>query len=318
MPLADLFNHSDTHNIEFRTDHWVCTVCGSFQSCQHDEDDSLPSRAPAHPVTGSHQGAKATDDKDDTCEMWTCKSIERSEQAFNSYGPNLDNAHLVVNYGFVDEGNGNDRWYLPDPLGCAPESTSASIWRDVGLRPEHVERWKKRDQEQGALLSHTPEYAALIDTMCSSSRLDGSPLFFDAEALMSRSLWQLVAIISCPENDDPSASTQIDLAQAQLAIVSESEDAVMTADMKAWTHGFARTVFDLCATKRAAWQSPHFRANDLLDLADVMARADLHVEPGVDLENAKMERRAEIVAIRYCANERRLIECIESQYQLFL
>ena len=68
VPLADLFDHSDEHDVVFESDTSVCATCGSFDECTHDA------------------GAKASRERkadDYICDLVTNSDVAAGQKVFN-------------------------------------------------------------------------------------------------------------------------------------------------------------------------------------------------------------------------------------------
>lgn len=136
-----------------KADHDVCVICGSLNECPHDgsadeNDDSSSSETPSGDMerfssSKHHEPTFA----DDTCEMVSNAPIFADDEVFNTYGENLTNAELLMQYGFVLDGNENDciRWdwdqlfsaaTLDDMLqvGTASSFRSSSLADSANLR----------------------------------------------------------------------------------------------------------------------------------------------------------------------------------------
>ncbi|PKI85369.1 hypothetical protein MVES_000549 [Malassezia vespertilionis] len=77
VPIADLFNHTDMHNVQVEAEELVCLKCGAsrHKTC----------RVASAPVT---------------VDIRCIEPVEKSEELINSYG-DLSNAALLIKYGFV-------------------------------------------------------------------------------------------------------------------------------------------------------------------------------------------------------------------------
>ena len=79
----------------------MCPTCGSFDQCEHDDQDEQSSRA-------SNTTASKSSVEDDTCEMVTNSLIHPDTEVFNTYDSSAPNSKLLVHYGFMLEANSND------------------------------------------------------------------------------------------------------------------------------------------------------------------------------------------------------------------
>ncbi|CAL1714868.1 unnamed protein product [Somion occarium] len=144
VPIADAFNHSQPNHVHLESEYDVCVICGSLSQCIHDEQEEekndanapqahIPSNDKKHSSSYVHAAAPPTTsasnetdnsplhDPDrqepDTCDMCTNLPIPPRTEVFNTYGPELTNAQLLVRYGFALPSNDNDvvSW-KPDEL----------------------------------------------------------------------------------------------------------------------------------------------------------------------------------------------------------
>ncbi|CAK5274516.1 unnamed protein product [Mycena citricolor] len=93
VPIADAFNHVQENHVHLQSDYEVCPECGSLRQCIHDGGEDLPSETW----------------EDDCLEMISNRPIESGVEVFNTYGEMLSNAQLLLQYGFILDGNENDR-----------------------------------------------------------------------------------------------------------------------------------------------------------------------------------------------------------------
>ncbi|KAF8315317.1 SET domain-containing protein [Clavulina sp. PMI_390] len=106
VPIADAFNHVEENTVHLETDYFVCEHCGSLDECPHDEDplSSRLLKSDYIPSMSTSPGEEI-----DTCEMATNAVIMPGDELYNSYDAGLDNARLMIQYGFLLEGNGNEK-----------------------------------------------------------------------------------------------------------------------------------------------------------------------------------------------------------------
>lgn len=100
VPIADAFNHMEDYGVCMFTEFEVCRQCGAFSQCDHDTPPSSP--------VSADLGAKQ---EEDTADMVTSKPHGASDEIFNTYSHSkpLSNIRLLMQYGFIEEGNGADR-----------------------------------------------------------------------------------------------------------------------------------------------------------------------------------------------------------------
>ncbi|SGY97441.1 BQ5605_C035g11404 [Microbotryum silenes-dioicae] len=140
VPLFDLFNHSDTPHVHPEAEHWVCSTCGSFGFCSHDdqdEGDELREEAPLSSPT-SHPTESGEDETYDLVTVLPIDPSNGEQEIFNTYGE-LSNAQLVTMYGFMIDGNQYDR--VDFEVGLEEEQMREweeliSLWSELGLGHE--------------------------------------------------------------------------------------------------------------------------------------------------------------------------------------
>ncbi|CCO28447.1 hypothetical protein BN14_02442 [Rhizoctonia solani AG-1 IB] len=83
----------------------VCPICGSLQSCPHDEDENQ----------GRSSLTEEERDLENTCDMVMNAPASTGDEIFNSYDTNMPNSTLLASYGFILEGNEHDYKTSPGP-----------------------------------------------------------------------------------------------------------------------------------------------------------------------------------------------------------
>lgn len=105
-----LFRHSAFHISntapEHQTDYHVCPHCGSLDECSHDRDDLPPTSSDSDGEDESIPSLALLEP--DECEMVTNAIVLPDDELYNSYDSALSNAQLMIQYGFMLEGNSND------------------------------------------------------------------------------------------------------------------------------------------------------------------------------------------------------------------
>jgi len=90
----------EEYGVCLHTEFEVCRQCGALSLCEHDTPPPSPGPADV-----------GRTNEDDTADMVTSRSHEASEEIFNTYShlTPLSNTQLLLQYGFLEEGNGADR-----------------------------------------------------------------------------------------------------------------------------------------------------------------------------------------------------------------
>ena len=264
VPLADMFNHSDSPHVHLASDHWVCSVCGALDECPHDgqqSDGYLPAAS----------GAPSAD----TCDMVSERFVLAGEEVFNTYGP-LSNAQLLASYGFVLEANEYEHLLFD----AAHVSEAVSFRRsDLGSRLATIERWIRsgEDVDLGARFAEHP--------LIADARLPDA-LSIDAEARLDFRFFLLAVWLaqdSTRDTDEPS-----ELFRDSLAVAESLERVVADAESSAGeeevggeagpsaTRAIARQVAGLivrtCHVYQERQREPERAAVELLDVADRLAQ----------------------------------------------
>ena len=177
----------------------MCTSCGSLSECPHDLE--------VHgDATASVPGADAAD-PENTCEMVVNAPIAPGSEIFNTYGPKLTNAELLVRYGFMLDANDNDTltWTVEeiwDAAGAALDDLRPRRWDDYagyGACMEILHDW---EYDAGWADSEL-----VIDTERDENR---NPLYMTADGVLSHKLWLAIVLATLWRQ-----GTTIDIAQTR-------------------------------------------------------------------------------------------------------
>lgn len=254
VPFADIFNHTDDHDVHLESEHWVCPECGALDACEHDDADESDA-----PTSGQLV-------EDDPCEMVTVEGISAGQEVFNTYGE-LSNAQLLAFYGFALEANKYDRitFAFDDVARLAPSpppsSTIAEEWASLNKLWHSAER-EDEAQEEGL------EEDTLV--------VDGSSghLYIDADARLSSSLWLLLLRLHIPlPAASPNRLTFLrSLRRAQVRIASGEEENLgedLDSLEERALRVLAEAVRSLCAARLAGQEEAHRTGGELLEMASV-------------------------------------------------
>ncbi|WWC89971.1 uncharacterized protein L201_004900 [Kwoniella dendrophila CBS 6074] len=167
-PFADILNHSiGNGNTSLSSDDFVCHLCGSLKTCQeHDivNDNNGIAYRLLHLDQKDIERIESDED-DDTVELRlesplrllqdnNEKGIKEKEKVeiFNSYGDNLSDSKLLVEWGFIlDEFTGDGLiWDLEDLNIGYPENKMDKIWEIINEVAENIEidKMNKEDEEK--------------------------------------------------------------------------------------------------------------------------------------------------------------------------
>jgi hypothetical protein len=98
-PFCDILNHSSSSHTSLQSDDFVCHKCGSLRMCPHD----IPSTSGVT-LRLQHLGEgdrRKLEKERDTVDMIIEREVEAGEEVFNTYGEDLGDARLLVEWGFV-------------------------------------------------------------------------------------------------------------------------------------------------------------------------------------------------------------------------
>lgn len=161
----------------------MCTSCGSLSECPHDLE--------VHgDVTASAPGTNAAD-SENTCEMVVNTVIAPGSEIFNTYGPRLTNAELLMRYGFTLDANDNDvlTWTVEeiwDAAGAPLDDLQPRCWDDYTSYGACMEILRDWEHDAGWADSEL-----VIDAERSENR---NPLYMTADGVLSHKLWLAIAL----------------------------------------------------------------------------------------------------------------------------
>ncbi|KAJ9120141.1 hypothetical protein QFC22_003040 [Naganishia vaughanmartiniae] len=120
VPLADIFNHQELNNVCFESDDFVCEICGSLPTCEHDEIEGTEPRQATEP--GQHHETPEMidiaerlshlplevirslfDPMQNTLDLTVKTLYEPGQEVFNTYGEGMSWAKQACEWGFIDE-----------------------------------------------------------------------------------------------------------------------------------------------------------------------------------------------------------------------
>lgn len=99
-PFADVLNHSAAPHTSLASDDFVCHRCGGLAPCEHDvcrPGSDIPLRL-EH--LGEHERMRVQGEVD-TVDMYIESRVRSGREVMNSYGDDLGEARLLVEWGFV-------------------------------------------------------------------------------------------------------------------------------------------------------------------------------------------------------------------------
>lgn len=159
-PFADLFNHSSTEaHTSLSADDFVCYICGSLKECEHDipSTTGIVRRLEHLPDLERRRLAREEDTVDLRIDR---QEVKAGEEVFNSYGENMGDGRLLVEWGFVEADSvGGNITFSPEELGMNTE-------RWVQLLEDGLPNIELDDQED-RLVGPAPEdrpWSLALDT----------------------------------------------------------------------------------------------------------------------------------------------------------
>jgi hypothetical protein len=126
-PFADLLNHSTTSpHTSLAADDFVCHICGSLPSCEHDILDSggYPYRLESLP---KHERNRI-ESEPDYVEMRMESTVRKGEQVFNSYGDSMNDGRLLVEWGFVEEDSAGGDLTFDLEADLGGDTAASEVW----------------------------------------------------------------------------------------------------------------------------------------------------------------------------------------------
>ncbi|CAE7216471.1 unnamed protein product [Rhizoctonia solani] len=258
VPIADAFNHTGENQVHIETDFDVCPICGSLQTCSHDEDDD--------------DLTEGKTDLENTCDMVMNAPISAGDEIFNSYDTNLPNSTLLAHYGFILEGNEHDyvTWdatRLPPSIQsctCALLEELAGIWteellNDTSLVYDH---------------RNLPGTSVHADSTWQNPT---EPRYrINSDGLVSVDLWTAAAVCSIEATSGKhlgliSKKYLKELARAQVAVENENANVTNISDLNTiWLQLriLANLVQDLCRSRLEGMYSPELSISECGDLLE--------------------------------------------------
>lgn len=197
VPIADVFNHTDTHNVQVESEADVCLRCGGVHRGRC--DGFFPSEA-----------------QKNTVDVRCIEYVDPEEEVVNTYG-DLNNAELLCQYGFVLDSKtlfdrcswapdlACDRWELESALAdvvCYTPSdeihTPCMTQLLVELEPPFAQGQLAQDIESPPAYT-TPEGRVLDFAPLQFPRDQNRPLFVDPTGRPSWCLWRFMigAVLIC-------------------------------------------------------------------------------------------------------------------------
>ncbi|RDB25405.1 Ribosomal lysine N-methyltransferase 3 [Hypsizygus marmoreus] len=302
VPIADAFNHSLENQVHLETEFNVCSQCGSFEECPHDDDDDSgdPSSKNIHSPVNLHAMPRQDTihsglmDFDAYYEMVSNAPILPGSEVFNTYGETLTNAQLLCQYGFVVSFNENDHisWDLADVYQSFTNTSVKHSLTLSGLEAGYATVLRN-------LVFHGV-FARLSESslVYRHSEAPHSDLCLDGDGKISHQLWVALAFPFCVEgNGDNSSQESFDvisvldklkaLFELQLAVEWQVEIGVASGDSSRRHCGnptasrlvrLAELVISLCSQRKnslGAHVSGHAAELDLNAILDAVPH-DMH------------------------------------------
>ncbi|KZT56793.1 SET domain-containing protein [Calocera cornea HHB12733] len=255
VPVADAFNHAEDNNVFMETDFAVCPQCGSLGPCTH------PSHKPRH---------SSPWDEPMTCDMMTYSPITSGQEVFNSYDDKgFSNAQLLVHYGFMLEGNGEDwiKWEGGELEEILSETEAK--WDE--------DRWESVRDAANDLEEEMEDLEALV-TPAESEEIDDEEdeddtCWIDAEGRMSQSLFLHLFTRNMTDSSDIPLLLHLVLSVMRLLSDARPDDHGVLdgipADVLHMLKNIARDVQTLCSARVAEMYKPDIETSDLAALLDM-------------------------------------------------
>ncbi|KAJ9103928.1 hypothetical protein QFC21_002391 [Naganishia friedmannii] len=188
VPLADIFNHQELNNVCFESDDFVCEICGSLPTCEHDE---IEGTEPRH---ADEQGGHGTpemitiadrlshlplevirslfDPSQNTLDLTVKTPYKPGQEVFNTYGEGMSWAKQACEWGFIDESIEGEgvlgrglKWEVGDIMDRDKDNhekikkawkSQCKTWTDLDLVPTNGSVEVGVEGTQGDSLFFTP------------------------------------------------------------------------------------------------------------------------------------------------------------------
>ncbi|ELU43617.1 SET domain-containing protein [Rhizoctonia solani AG-1 IA] len=289
VPIADAFNHIG----ENQTDFDVCPICGSLQSCPHDEEE----------IQGSSNLTEGKTVLENTCDMVMNAPVSTGDEIFNSYDTSLPNSTLLARYGFILEGNEHDyvSWdttHLPPSMqGCTASLLEelAGTWTEELLNASSLV-YDFRNPFGSSV--HTDS------TLYVQGPAHRVPCYrINSDGLVTIELWVTAAVCSVKATSDNdlgliSKSSLGRLATTQVA-VENNEDVDLDPDNLATTllqlRILANLLQNLCRSRLEGMYMPELSISECGDLLDSLPATMVRSRMAV---SQALSERATLIACR--------------------
>lgn len=310
-----------------QSDFDVCPECGSLQWCLHDDT--------ADPIPRSI----IPDDADNFYEMVANLAIPPNSEVFNTYGETLSNAQLLVQYGFILDGNDNDHltWTFNEVAQFSENYFSASAWTwdSIGgllhfqdlLRSLNSFPWDHISESELVQLDHTHLFC------------------LNGDATISHGLWLYFALLVCLRNTsnppDHSRNSVVvlleEILQCQLTLEQHIAIAASGEDMSVpqlpgdeqrpapyvVILELARLLASFCCVRSARTGRAGVEMTELGDILDVrrspcvslLLRATLSLRRAFPLQRLPNDMTPTRMAISLALTERSLLDSCMSAWE---
>ncbi|CAE6425935.1 unnamed protein product [Rhizoctonia solani] len=262
VPIAD----AGENQVHIETDFDVCPICGSLQSCPHDEDESQ----------GSSSLTEGKTDLENTCDMVMNAPVSTGDEIFNSYDTNLPNSTLLARYGFILEGNEHD--YVSWDVTRLPPSMQG--WT-CALLEDLSGTWTEELLNTSSLVydhRNTPGTSAHTDsTLYVRGLTNRMPHYrINSDGLVTIDLWITAALCSVKATSGNnlgliSKSSLEQLARTQVAVENNEDidlDPGNLATALLQLRILANLLQDLCRSRLEEMYKPELSVSECGDLLD--------------------------------------------------
>ncbi|KAF8705418.1 hypothetical protein RHS03_05409, partial [Rhizoctonia solani] len=293
VPIADAFNHIGENQVHIETDFDVCPICGSLQSCPHDEEE----------IQGSSNLTEGKTVLENTCDMVMNAPVSTGDEIFNSYDTSLPNSTLLARYGFILEGNEHDyvSWdttHLPPSMqGCTASLLEelAGTWTEELLNASSLV-YDFRNPFGSSVHTDSTLYVQGPAHRVPRYRIN-------SDGLVTIELWVTAAVCSVKATSDNdlgliSKSSLGRLATTQVA-VENNEDVDLDPDNLATTllqlRILANLLQNLCRSRLEGMYMPELSISECGDLLDSLPATMVRSRMAV---SQALSERATLIACR--------------------
>jgi hypothetical protein len=279
VPFSDILNHSSHPHTTLGSDDFVCHICGSLAPCSHDIQSTSGVVMRLRHLEEDERRRIAREE--DCVEMKLERSAERGEEIYNTYGENIGDGRLLVEWGFV-EGEFAGEGLTWEMNEVAPPSVWET-WAEIMERGTLVEKLfdllepkmegSGRDTGEGDSDSHS-DNESVEGLICLLPQTNPTLLNLTQNGQISLNLWSLIYLaqtsLSNPATlDDEIAGSIRDLDTIRRHMRGGSGNMGPSSSPSMSTISTARIITKLLESRRSGMYCSESSLDELFELRDV-------------------------------------------------